>query len=659
RMDDQVKLRGLRVELGEIEGVMNSFPGVRTSVCVVVHGETDYLAAYFTAERKVDPAELRAHLSSYLTAYMVPQALMQLDEMPLTANGKVDKKALPEAQVMVEELEQPQNETQERMLDIVRTVIGVDEVGVSTDLFTIGLSSIGCIRLCAMLDDEFGETFKVADVFERRTVKELEKLLSQDAEAEGEPRAEAGEPRDTYPLSQTQAGIFVECLRFPETTAYNIPLLYRLDAGVDLERLADALRRTLEAHPYLFMTVRRGADGEILAVRNEPVAPEIPIRTELPAAGELVRPFDVPAGERLFRAELFDAPEGKHLFLDTHHIVSDGESLDILLDDLERAYRGEELEAEAYTGFDYALDEERSRASERLDVARAFYDGVFRGCGGDTVPLADGVQTDEHIAFARVEADVADEVRSFCAESGVTPNAFFTTAFGLALQSYTAAEDGAVFATIYNGRSDSRLEHSVSMLVKTLPVLFADDPALTVRDAVASCQGYLLGAMANDIYSFAEISGAYGIKGDILFAYQGDSDDVTLIGGAPAEEIDLELSQAKAGMDIDVYMKGDKVVFDCSYDPARYGEGTVRGLLGVARVVCHEFTTRATLGDVTLVTEGDERRIRELHDTDWPVAERPAYRLVQDQAAAHPDHVALVACDRTLTYGELNAQANA
>ena len=655
RMDDQVKLRGLRVELGEIESVMNSYPGVRTSVCVVAHGETDYLAAYFTAEQEVDLTDFRAHLAKYLTSYMVPQAYLQLDELPLTANGKVDKKALPEVQVATEEIVAPENETQERILNIVRTVIGIDELGITTDLFEVGLSSIGCIRLGALLGDEFNTPVKVADLFERRTVRELEELIANAGEVV------THELREAYPLSQTQAGIFVECLRFPNTTAYNIPYLYKLGNDVDIERLREALQKTLVAHPYLFATIRRDVDGEIRAVRNKPQVPELPVRSELPKVQDLVRPFDLTSGEPLFRVELFDVADGKYLFVDTHHIVSDGESLDILFDDVEKAYAGEDVEAETYTGFEYALDEEAARGSERLEAAKSFFDGIFRGCGGDTLPTKDGSKGAGHIAYVNMAAEgVADEVRDFCDKNGITPNAFFTTAFGLALQSYTAAEDGAVFATIYNGRSDSRLENSITMLVKTLPVLFADDPALPVAEAIAACQQYLLSAMANDIYSFAEISAAYDIKGDMLFAYQGDSNSSDmLIGGSTATVVDLELSQAKAGMDIDVFMEGNKVAIDCSYDPAQYSDRTVGGLLGMLLTICHELTVRETLGQVKLTTLEDEERIRSLHNTDWPVAERPAYRLVQDQAAANPDATAVVACDRTLTYGELNAQANA
>ncbi|MBP3884512.1 MAG: amino acid adenylation domain-containing protein, partial [Olsenella sp.] len=178
RMDDQVKLRGLRVELGEIEGVMNSFPGVRTSVCVVVHGETDYLAAYFTAEGEVDPAELRAHLGSYLASYMVPQAVMRLDEMPLTANGKVDKRALPEIREVrgSREVRQPATKLQKQLLGMYQKALGTEQVGVDDDFFEMGGTSLTAakVMMAAMVAD-LPITYQ--DIFDARTVEGLERVV--------------------------------------------------------------------------------------------------------------------------------------------------------------------------------------------------------------------------------------------------------------------------------------------------------------------------------------------------------------------------------------------------------------------------------------------------------------------------------------------------
>ncbi|WP_022776488.1 condensation domain-containing protein, partial [Butyrivibrio sp. AE2015] len=449
---------------------------------------TDYLAAYFTADEKVDISDLKSYLSSYLTSYMVPQAFMQLDEMPMNLSGKIDKKALPQAVMMEDEIVPPENETQEQILEIVKEVIGDLPLGITSDLFSFGLSSVGCIKLCALLSEHFGRTLKVSDVFENSTVKAIDSIL-RNADEEKE-----YELREEYPLSMTQTGIYIECMRYPGSTIYNIPELHKLGDSVDCEKLAKAIEKAVAAHPYLFMEPVSDKDGIVHARRRDDYKFETPVfkKDTIPTEDELVRPFFLDTGEVLFRAEIYETKNGNYFFLDTHHIVSDGGSLDILKRDIDRAYSGEEIEKEKYTGYEFALDEEAARKSERFEKAKAWYDGYFAGCGGETLPVKDGKEENGHIGFLKIIAETDGAmIRQFCLDNSYTLNAFFTTAFGLALKSYTASEN-AIFTTIYNGRSDGRLSDSVSMLVKTLPVYLECAPEKKVLETIEACQKYIL-----------------------------------------------------------------------------------------------------------------------------------------------------------------------
>lgn len=655
RIDNQVKLRGLRVELGEIESVLGNYPGVRSCIVLVAKGETDYLAAYFTADEKIDIKSLKAHLSAYLTSYMVPQAFMQLDEMPMNLSGKIDKKALPQAVMMEEEIVPPENETQEKILKVVKEVIGDMPVGITSDLFGFGLSSVGCIKLCAILSEQFGKNLKVSDVFENSTIQAMESLLSSAAES-GE-----YELREEYPLSMTQTGIYIECMRYPGSTSYNIPELHKLGEGVDTGRLAGAIERAVAAHPYLFMEPVRDKDGIVHARRRDEHKFEAPVIKcdSLPTEDELVRPFSLDTGEVLFRAEIYETKNGNYFFLDTHHIVSDGGSLDILKRDIDRAYSGEEIEKEKYTGYEFALDEKAARESERLNRAKSWYDSHFAGCGGETLPVKDGKKEAGNISTSKIIAETdAGLICKFCEDHSYTLNAFFITAFGLALKSYTASEN-AIFTTIYNGRSDGRLSDSVSMLVKTLPVYLECAPEKKVSESIEECQKFLLSAMANDIYSFAEIRNAYDIKADVMFVYQGEYEHGAMIGGEFASLEMLGLSKARAGIGIDVSLDGSKVVYELEYDPSLYSDFTVKGLVRMLDNITGEFLSKERLGEISLTTKADEEKIQDLHDSSFPVKERPAYRLLQDAAEKTPERKALVAKDRTLTYKELNAEANA
>ncbi|MBQ2670238.1 MAG: AMP-binding protein, partial [Clostridia bacterium] len=605
------------------------------------------------ANREIDINSLKEHLSAYLTAYMVPQAFMQLDEMPLTANGKIDKKVLPVIEIAEEEIVPAENEMQEQIISIVAGVIGSDRIGITTDLFAAGLSSIGCIKLCSLLSNQFGKNIKVADIYENKTVRAIEKLINEKADEEKH------EVRSEYPLSMTQMGIFVDSIRYQGSTVYNIPFLYRLDDTVEMERLRAAAEKVIAAHPYLSMTIKRDENGDVWAVRNPDPDIEISVFDSMPEKQELVRPFDLLSSEKLYRIELFNTADGKYLFIDTHHIISDGESLTIFFEDLNKAYNGGEIETEKYTGFEFALDEQTARNTDRLEKAKAWHDSIFRGCEPCTAPVKDGKPSDVHIANTEcVGAEIADKVRGFCREHRVTPNAFFTAVFGLALKAYTNSED-AVFTSIYNGRSDARTQNSIAMFVKTLPVMFRTGKDRSIVSMIEECQSYLLSAMAHDIFSFAEISNAYGIHPDVMFEFQDDDEVRTSADVLNMEEIDLELSQAKSSLSANISLSGGKITYEFEYDPAEYSEYTIKGLIHLIDTIACEMLTKENAGDISLTTDRDREDILKLHDSDFAVRERPAYRLLQDSAEKYPDRNAVIAVDRTLTYRELNEEANA
>ena len=658
RIDFQVKLRGFRIELGEIENVAKSCPGVAAAAAEVKKtGDTQILCLYYTEKsgETADEDELRQICRQKLTDYMVPAVFMRLDSMPLTPNGKVNRKLLP-MPVFREagEAAAPETETEKALYAAAAEILGVEGFGVTTPLTNLGMTSISAIRLSAEISCRLGRALNVSDILHTPTVRELAALADRPEGAE-EPYA----PQHDYPLSQTQMGIFVESELHPGTTIYNIPCLYKLDGATDLPRLREALERVILAHPYLSMTIGREAGEEPRAVRNTPAHIDIPVGTELPPAEALVRPFDLASGEALFRAELFDTKEGKYLFLDMHHIVSDGSSMAVLLADLDAAYAGKTIEAEAYTGYEFALDEQKARDSERYAKAKAWYDSVCRGCEPCTLPVKEEGASGGDIAAGQTAGKTdAEAVRQYCEANGLTPNAFFTTAFALALKAYTGSEE-AVFCTIYNGRSDPRTERSVAMFVKTLPVVAACAPEKTVKETVGECQRYLLSAMSNDIFSFAEVRENYGITSDVLFAYQGEAIPETRIGGLPAREIDLALSRTKETFGLDVSLSGGQVIYTTEYDPAMYGPRTMDGFIRMMDVICGEMLTKETVGEIRLVTAEDEEAIRALYDTDFPVAQRPAYRLLQDSAARLPGKTAVIAADRTMTYAELNGEANA
>lgn len=259
---------------------------------------------------------------------------------------------MPEIEASADVVE-PETETERALYATVSEILGMGGFGVTADLTALGLSSISIMWLSAMIDKTLNRHMTVGDIMQTPTIRALATMLNQSDE-----KVQTWEKRESYPLSKTQQGILVESLSFEGTTVYNIPYLYKLDDRVDMARLCQALEQVLAAHPFLSMTIGYDDNGEAVAKRSDDVNVRIERLDDLPAIDALVRPFDLTGGEPLCRVALIDGPEGKYLFLDTHHIVSDGESINILFEDINAAYAGGAVETERYTGFEFALDEQ-------------------------------------------------------------------------------------------------------------------------------------------------------------------------------------------------------------------------------------------------------------------------------------------------------------
>ncbi|MDE6203438.1 MAG: non-ribosomal peptide synthetase, partial [Lachnospiraceae bacterium] len=337
------------------------------------------------------------------------------------------------------------------------------------DIYRAGLTSIGAVRLNALLSAAFeGAVVRNKDLKEYNTVEKLEKLLL----ARGE--KETFEIQEAYPLTQTQSGIFVECAANPGSTIYNIPFLFCLDEKVELPRLKKAAEEAVAAHPYIKTTLFMDEKGEIWQKRNDNVPFEAEIKDRL-CREELVRPYQL-LGERLFRIELYGAKEGKYLFLEFHHIISDGTSCGIFIRDMNAAYGGGKLEAETFSGFEAALVEQKALQGEEYRRAKEYYDSVFSGCDTDFLPPRDkkevssmnlagtmlkpvseevletaqmpfGKQSMAGLYRRNIPVDI-DALRAFCREKQITMNTLFTAAFGFVAGRYVY-KDEAVFTTIY------------------------------------------------------------------------------------------------------------------------------------------------------------------------------------------------------------------
>ncbi|MBY8848477.1 amino acid adenylation domain-containing protein, partial [Saccharothrix sp. MB29] len=342
RGDGQVKLRGYRVELGEVEAVLAAHPDVSRAVVVV--REDQRLVAYVTTvgDGPLDEEVVRKHAAETLPDYMVPSAVVVLDEFPLTPNGKLDRAALPEPRrTGVVRGRSPRGPREEILCALFAEVLGVPAVGVDDDFFDLGGHSLLATRLVGRIRSTLDVELSIRQLFESRTPSGLAGAL--DAAASPARRPTAGPRPSRIPLSHAQRRLWF-LNRFEDAApTYNVPTALRLDGPLDRAALSAALNDVVARHEVLRTVFAEDADGPHQVVRPEThIEPAVVGTTDAALPGELAaatrQRFDL-AADLPLRAVLFALGPDRHVLLIVmHHIACDAWSLRPLADDLTAAY---------------------------------------------------------------------------------------------------------------------------------------------------------------------------------------------------------------------------------------------------------------------------------------------------------------------------------
>ena len=651
RKDWMAKINGQRVEPGEVENAIRKLEGADQVVVKAFDESTggQYLCAFFTGE--ADGDGLRDQLAASLPPYMVPAHFVHVREFALLPNGKVNRKVLmaPDASELRSDYVAPETDVQRVLCDAFCEVFGLDRVGIDDDFFLLGGDSIRVMKL-QQLCEELPLTTKMVSA--GRTPRKIAAALGDSVSA-ASPR-----PAQPTPLTQTQLGIYAESMSRAGEAVYNNPVLLKLDAALDAEKLALAIETAVEAHSFVKLHIEEDAGGTPLMVPGDaPYSQAVEQMDE--AAFEalkplLIEPFDLHAGP-LFRIRVIRTPDNLYLFSDFHHIVYDGTSMRAFMADVDRAYAGGQVEPERYTGFDIAFDEAQARSTSAYDEAKAYYEETFGGLDLDSTPIPDSSGDD--VEYATVEVPLGIELpalRRFCARLGITENVFAIAAYGKLLGAYANLNE-ALFSTIYNGRSDLRCARTVSMMVKTLPVHCTWDADTRVADYLHAVKAQVLASMANDLFSFAEVATLVDVSSDVLFAYQGDYLALGTVCGSPFTRIMLESNATGSALDSQVFAGPDGLFLRVEYQRNRYSDEYVADMARSYRCIVQGLIACERLADIDLIDEVQASELDAFNETEVPYDQsQTVVSLFSSAAAAYPRNVAAIFEDDQLTYRELD-----
>ena len=672
RRDGQVKIRGFRIELKEVEAVIREFPGIKDATVqafdVEGEGGGKFIAAYIVSDQQVDIEAMNAFILDQKPPYMVPAVTMQIDAIPLNQNQKVNKRALPKPVPSVatesqQTVNAPLNVLEQDLHELISGIVNNSDFGITTVLGYAGLTSISAIKLAVLINKRYGVALDAKSLVKTATLQSIEneilKSLMQPQSHETQTPQEANKPQEA-PLSYAQQGVYFECLKNPTSTIYNIPYLLTYPEGIDAQALAGALKRVVEAHPELNVHFTT-KDNEIVQTLEGSVPIEIPV-TEMTDdelanyKNEFVQPFNLQKAP-LYRFEIVKTESGVHLLMDVHHLVFDGGSADLFIRQLCSVLDGSNVEKENYTYLDFVTDQQHAEDSETFAQARQFFAEKLQTCEGASEIPADLGHTEDALGFigeAVCPADF-DKATAFCREHEVTPAHLFLAATAYVVSRYTNNRE-VYLSTVSSGRSNLRIADTVGMFVNTLALgLNIDD--VSVLDYLRNTSETFDETLRHEDYPFARIAADYGFRPAIAYAYQVGVLSEYRAGGKPVGQELLELNVPKFKINIKIESRGVVVQYDDSLYSARLGNALAESIVAVAgRMVEQPDTKVRKLSIVSPQQEEELFHLRQTATGDAPF--NFFHDCISHFAQTQPDHEALVACDASFTYKEMDEATN-
>jgi len=529
RIDHQVKIRGFRIEMGEIEHQLLKHSEVKEAVviCKNDHAGGKYLYAYMVGTGAAPNIKgLKEYLSQSLPDFMIPTYFVWMEEIPLTRNGKVDRRALPVPEVGTEEgdIVKPRNEIEEKLVEIWSEVLGIEKESISIDsnFFDLGGHSLKINILIAKIHKAFNVKIELADVFMIQTIEELAEYI-KGAETDIYAAIEPAPKREYYALSSAQKRLYFLNQRDLDDTSYNMPMVLVLEQGVNRRKLKAALSQLIARHDSLRTSfvmineepVQRIHDEVVLAI-DYYEAPRDGAVEEI--VKNFVKPFDLSQAPLLRVGLIKETGKKCIMIVDMHHIITDGTSQDLLASEFAALYAGRQLPPLTLQYKDYSEWQNTFALSKMVKKQEDYWLKQFE----DQIPILNlpidyprPVYRDSsgiRIYFV-IEAQLVWKLKKLALKADTTLYTVLLAAYTILLSKITTQEDIVVGSPV-SGRTHADLHNIIGLFANMLPMRNKPREDKYFSDFLEEVKINSLKAFENQDFQFDQLVTSLKIKRD-------------------------------------------------------------------------------------------------------------------------------------------------
>ncbi|NIG57744.1 non-ribosomal peptide synthetase, partial [Chitinophaga sp. Cy-1792] len=696
RKDDQVKIRGYRIELDEITEALQEHPSVDTAVVLArdsQSGERE-LAAYYVASLPLGAEELRTFLSKSLPSYMLPRYFVQLDAMPITSNGKINRKLLPDPNVTGNADEAsyiaPRNTVELQLAAIWQEVLGKERIGIKDNFFELGGHSLKATRLASQVHRKFNVKIDFHDLFTSTTLEEQAQLIAGTQQTLFE-RIHPAPVQRYYPLSSSQRRLWVLSQFRESNIAYNVPGIYLFDGIPNREALAHAFDQLILRHEILRTVFREDEEGTVrqfilpaealgfgLQYHDLRHAAEQETALQQLLQQETGQPFDLATGP-LVRAALICLADDRWVFAYTmHHIISDGWSTGILLKELLLFYNAFH-ERNAYPALpalriqykDYAVWQQEQLQGDAFNRHRDYWLQQFTGelpvldLPGDR-PRPAAKTYNGGTVLRSFDPAVVKKLRELTIQHDASLFMGLLAAVNILLYRHTGQQD-VIIGSPVAGRGHADLDDQIGFYLNTLALRTRFQPADTYLQLLENVRSLTLDAYEHQSYPFDELLNGLKMSRDMsrtaLFDVLIDLHNTRPNFNAEGQAAkDLSIRPFSAGGQViskfDLTFMfieaGDELAISLEYNSDIYTKSTAEHFCNRLAILLSAIAAspEMPLQELPCMEQRErEQLLSAFNDIPLNYTERTdVLTSFKKQVAQHPDHIAVVFEQSQLTY---------
>lgn len=682
RIDNQVKIRGLRIELSEIEKQMLRTANVQNAVVMKkeINGR-DALCAYYLPNGPVNEETMKAFLQDKLPQYMIPQYFIRLEEMPYTPNGKIDKRALPvpESKEKTKEKIETRNKIDKELVQIIQKMLNIENISLSDTLIDLGGDSLTAITLLTKISSKFDVQIFIKDIMSNKTIKEISDCISE-SKQKGFTKIKIGKApeQESYPLSSAQKRIYYNSKMIGDNS-----LVYNMSGGIivedilEKEKVQKVFEKIFERHSTL-RTSFILQENTVVQKVNEKINFNIPVYHNTESEIQNIqnnfsKPFDLEK-DLLLRVELHFIDNKKTLLLvESHHIAMDGTSLNNLIIEFERLYNGDNLKKIPIQYKDYAVWENKFNEDEKIKKYENYWTNKFKEAEFAQLNLPYDYKIPANRSYkGKKISNAIDEkkfrkIERYAKKIGVSPYVLFISAFMVLLYKYTGQEEIMLGSPIAN-RDINETKRMIGMFVNNIVIKGNINSEETFQEFLNKMKEQILDDLSNQPYPFDMLVKKLGIKTDnsrnplfdVMFTYQNKEENMLNLHEHKVEVVEIDNNIAKFNLSLEIKPKTHTI--NLEYCTDLFKKQTVERMfehyMNVLDDVVEDNNVR--IKDISIISEQERNKILyKFNDTkiEYPM-DKSVAQLFEEQVEKTPDNVAVVFENKKLTYRQLNEKAN-